>query len=77
MPHDTNCLDLNFSLNNNEKCFMTVCTTKYEGECGITIGNLETMKEIGWEDYPIENLEISQRIDSNEWGDAVFIVRIG
>ena len=74
---NTNWLELNFSPNKNEKCFMIVATTEFEGDCGITIGNLETMKKLGWDEYEIENLEISQRIDSYELGDAAFIVRIG
>jgi hypothetical protein len=84
-------MEINFSGNNsidvnvekNEKCFMCCNTTEYneDGNCGVTIGDIETMKQFGWDfDRDIEalnSLKIGERYDSEEYGDTAFIIRLG
>ena len=82
-------MEINFSGNNsidvnvekNEKCFMCCNTTEYneDGNCGVTIGDIETMKDFGWDfqsEEKLNSLEIGGRYDSEEYGDSAFIIRI-
>ena len=85
-------MEINFSGNNsidvvtandNEKCFMCCNTTEYNGDgnCGITIGDIETMKQFGWSDEEdikaLESLEIGERYDSADYYGTAFIIRLG
>lgn len=68
--------------NDNEKCFMCCNTTEYnnDGNCGVTIGDIETMKQFGWDfdsEEKLNSLEIGERYDSEEYGDSAFIIRLG
>lgn len=84
-------MDINFSSNNSidvnvengEKCFMTCNTTEYnyDGNCGVSVGDIETMKEFGWDDdddiKAIESLKIGERYDSDDYNGTAFIIRLG
>ena len=84
-------MEINFSGNNSidvnvengEKCFMTCNTTEYnyDGNCGVSVGGIETMKELGWDDdddiKAIESLKIGERYDSDDYGGTAFIIRLG
>ena len=76
-----NSIDVN--VENGEKCFMTCNTTEYnyDGNCGVSVGGIETMKKFGWRDEDdvaaIESLEIGQRYDSADYYSTAFIIRLG
>ena len=83
-------MDINFSgknsidvnVENGEKCFMCCNTTEYneDGNCGVTVGDIETMKDFGWDfqsEEKLNSLEIGERYDSEEYGDSAFIIRLG
>jgi hypothetical protein len=72
---------IDVSVKDGEKCFMSCNTTEYNGDgnCGITIGGMETMKKIGWVDDEenLNLLEVGERYDSEDYGDTAFIIRLG
>jgi len=84
-------MEINFSsndsidvmVNDGEKCFISCNTTKYnlDGNCGVSVGDIEEMKELGWCDEDdvaaIESLEIGQRYDSADYYSTAFIIRLG
>lgn len=84
-------MEINFSGNNSidvnvengEKCFMTCNTTEYnyDGNCGVSVGDIETMKEFGWDGDDdikvIESLKIGERYDSADYDGTAFIIRLG
>ena len=68
--------------NDNEKCFMYCNTTEYncDGNCGVTIGDIETMMDFGWDfhsEEKLNSLEIGERYDSEDYGNSAFIIRLG
>ena len=84
-------MEINFSGNNSidvnvengEKCFLTANTTEYncDGCCGVTIGDIETMKNFGWNDQEdidkLNSMEIGERYDSEDYYSTAFIIRLG
>ena len=75
-------IDLDISLEKGDKCFLTINTIEYNfnNKCGVTIGDIETMKEIGWNDdaiAAIDNLKIGQRYNSENYDGTAFVIRIG
>ena len=67
--------------NDNEKCFICCNTTEYNGDgnCGVTVGDAETMKQFGWDfdsEEKLNSLEIGERYDSEDYGDTAFIIRL-
>lgn len=76
-----NSIDVN--VKEGEKCYMTCNTTEYnlDGNCGVTIGDIETMKQFGWDSEgdikAIESLGIGERYDSDMFADTAFIIRLG
>ena len=67
--------------NDNERCYLCANTTEYnnDGNCGVTIGDIETMKQFGWDfdsEEKLNSLEIGERYDSEMYGDSAFIIRI-
>lgn len=84
-------MEINFSGNNSidvnvengEKCFLTANTTEYNGDgcCGVTIGDIETMKDFGWNDQEdidkLNSMEIGERYDSEDYYSTAFIIRLG
>ena len=68
--------------NDNEKCFLTANTTEYnvDGNCGVSVGDIEAMKEFGWSDKEdiaaLETLKIGERYNSEEYGSTAFVIRL-
>ena len=66
-----------------EKCFLTANTTEYNGDgnCGVTIGDIEVMKKFGWCDEEdiakINSMEIGEKYEGSEYWGSVFIIRLG
>ena len=76
---------LNAHVKEGEKCFMCANTTEYnlDDNCGVSIGDIETMKDFGWSDEEdvaaLEALEIGERYNCTDWygGKSAFVIRLG
>lgn len=75
-----NSIDIN--VKEGEKCFLTANTTEYnwDGNCGVSVGDIEEMKKFGWSDEEdikaLESLEIGERYDSVDYYSTAFIIRL-
>ena len=84
-------MEINFSGNNSidvnvnegEKCFMCCNTTEYncDGNCGVTIGDIETMKQFGWDSEEdlaaINEMKIGEKYEGSDYWGSVFVIRLG
>ncbi len=77
----TDSIDVN--VKNGEKCFLTANTTdyNYDGNCGVSVGNIDRMIDFGWCDEEdikkLNSLEIGERYDSEDYGSTAFVIRLG
>ena len=68
--------------NDNEKCFMCCNTTEYNGDgnCGVTVGDIETMKKLGWDSEEdltaLNGMKIGQKYEGREYWGSVFVIRL-
>ena len=69
--------------NDNEKCFMCCNTTEYNGDgnCSVIVGDIETMKELGWDSEEdlaaINEMKIGEKYEGSDYWGSVFVIRLG
>ena len=73
---------IDINVKEGEKCFITCNTTEYNSNncCGVSIGDIEAMKEYGWSDKEdikaINSLNIGERYDSADYYSTAFVIRL-